>query len=150
MKAKKYTKETISDFGVSARSFPDFKIGDTIAVSQRIKEGDKERIQVFQGDVIAVRNGQISSTFTVRKIGANSVAVERIYPYYSPIIEDIKIVKRGKVRRAKLFYIREKVGKASRITEKILTREQKEQKEQAHNDNVAHEAAKEVTSSPAA
>lgn len=132
MKAQKFTKETINEFGVVKRNFAKFNVGDTIAVSQRIKEGDKERIQVFQGDVIAIRNNKISSTFTVRKIGANSIAVERIFPYYSPLVEDIKLVRVGKVRRAKLFYIREKVGKSSKLKEKILTREQKDQKALAH------------------
>lgn len=133
MKAKNYTKETIGEFGITEKKYPDFKVGDTIAISQRIKEGDKERIQIFEGDVIAVSNNKISSTFTVRKIGANSVAVERIFPYYSPIIEDIKMVKSGRVRRAKLFYLRDKVGKDAKIQEKVLTREQKEQKAHSHD-----------------
>lgn len=127
MKAKKFTKETITQLGITKKSFPEFKAGDTIAISQRVKEGDKERTQVFQGDVIAVRLNGASSTFTVRKIGANSIAVERIFPYYSPMIESIKLVRKGKVRRAKLFYIREKVGKAARLKGMVLTKEEKEQ-----------------------
>ncbi|HML19808.1 MAG TPA: 50S ribosomal protein L19 [Candidatus Dependentiae bacterium] len=105
--------------GTENREFPVFAIGDTIAVSQRIKEGDKERIQVFEGDVIAMHKRGVSSTFTIRKIGANSVAVERIFPFYSPKIDSIKFVRKGRVRRAKLYYIRERVGKAARVTEKV-------------------------------
>jgi large subunit ribosomal protein L19 len=127
MKAKKFTKETIRELGLSKLSFPEFKAGDTIAISQRIKEGDKERTQIFQGDVISISTNGASSTFTVRKIGANSVAVERIFPYYSPLIESIKLVRKGKVRRAKLYYVREKVGKAARLKEMVLTKEEKEQ-----------------------
>lgn len=119
MKATKYTRETIRDIGIEDRKWPAFSIGDTIAVSQRIKEGDKERIQVFEGDVIAMHKKGISSTFTVRKIGANAVAVERIFPMYSPKIDSIKFVRKGDVRRAKLYYIRDRVGKAARVTEKI-------------------------------
>jgi len=128
MKAKGYTKETINQLGISQRDFPSFGIGDTVTVSIFIKEGEKKRIQDFQGDIIAVHNNGVSSTFTVRKIGANSVAVERIFPYHSPIISDIKIVKTGDVRRAKLYYVRDRIGKAARIKERILTKEQKEQK----------------------
>ena len=102
MKAKKYTRETVLGIGAIARKFPDFKVGDTIVVAQKIKEGDKERIQMFEGDVIAMKNNGMSSTFTVRKIGANAVPVERIFPYYSPRIDSIKFVRTGKVRRAKL------------------------------------------------
>ena len=122
MKAAKITRETISDIGSYERSFPQFSIGDTIAVSQRIKEGDKERIQVFEGDVIAMHKEGASSTFTVRKLGANAVFVERIFPYYSPKIDSIKFVRRGKVRRAKLYYIRDRVGKAARVKEKVVAK----------------------------
>ena len=128
MKAKGYTKETINQIGLVERNFPDFGVGDTITVSIFIKEGEKKRVQDFQGDIIAIHNNGNSSTFTIRKIGANSVAVERIFPYHSPIISDIKIVKRGDVRRAKLYYVRDRIGKSARIKEKILTKEQKEQK----------------------
>lgn len=118
MKAKGYTKETIKSIGIAKRQLPFFDVGDTIAVHQRIKESaGKERIQIFQGEVIKTHQNGASSTFTVRKIGANSVPVERIYPYHTPIIADIKLVKRGKVRRAKLFYLRDRVGKAGRVTE---------------------------------
>jgi len=134
MKAKKYTKETILNIGLKNKNYDNFSVGDTIKVSQRIKEGDKERLQVFEGDVIAKHGNGISSTFTLRKIGAHSVAVERIFPLYSPIIESISFVRKGKVRRAKLYYIRERIGKAARVQEKILTREQKEQMINKNND----------------
>ena len=127
MKAKKYTKETIRSIGIQERAFPAIAIGDTIEVTQKIKEGEKERLQVFEGDVIAMNNNGISTTFTVRRIGANSVPVERIFPYYSPRIDAIKFIRKGKVRRAKLYYMRSRVGKASRVEEKVLSRQQKEQ-----------------------
>lgn len=127
MKAKTLTKETINLVGLADIKFPEFEAGDTIAVSLRIKEGDKERVQIFQGDVIAINKNGASSTFTVRKIGANSVAVERILPYHSPLIESIEFIRKGKVRRAKLYYIRDRVGKAARFKEQIFTKEQKEQ-----------------------
>jgi large subunit ribosomal protein L19 len=121
MKAKKLTKETLATLGVVDRGFPAFNVGDTIAVAQRIKEGDKERIQMFEGDVIARNIHGISSTFTVRKIGANAVPVERIFPDYSPMIESVKVIRRGEVRRAKLYYLRKRVGKSGRVKEKIVS-----------------------------
>ncbi len=128
MRAQGLTKETITSLGMKNNAFPHFDVGDTIAVTQRIKEGDKERLQVFQGDVVAIRKLGASSTFTVRKIGAHGVPVERIFPYYTPLIKSIKALKKGDVRRAKLYYLRDRVGRAARVKEKILTREQKEQK----------------------
>ncbi len=126
MKAQKYTKETISMLEVTNRGFDTFNVGDTVSVGQRIKEGDKERIQYFEGDVIAIKHSGISLTFTVRRIGANNIAVERIYPYYSPMVESVKFIRRGKVRRAKLYYMRERIGKAARVKERVLTKEQKD------------------------
>lgn len=96
---------------------PDFKVGDTVKVHYKIKEGSKERIQVFQGIVIQKRGSLISSTFTVRKI-SNGVGVERIFPSHSPNIEKIEVVRFGRVRRAKLFYLRNAKGKAARVKEK--------------------------------
>lgn len=127
MKAKQYTKETISNIGIHDRNFPLFRVGDTIAVSQRIKEGNKERLQVFQGDVIAMHKKGASTTFTVRKIGAHGISVERIFPYYSPLVDSIKLISRGAVRRAKLYYIRDRVGKAARIKEKVVTKKKLKQ-----------------------
>ncbi len=133
MKARKYTKETILNVGLKEHGYDNFSIGDTIKVAQRIKEGDKERLQVFEGDVIAKHENGIASTFTLRKIGSHSVAVERIFPLHSPMIGSITFVRKGKVRRAKLYYIRGRVGKAARVKEKILTREQKEQMKNSSN-----------------
>ena len=124
MKAKQLTRETIGYLGMTQRSFPEFGIGDTIAVTQRIVEGDKERLQVFEGYVIAIRKQGVSSTFTVRKIGANSIAVEKIFPHFSPRIESIKFIRKGDVRRAKLFYLRDRVGKKAMIKEKVVKRGQ--------------------------
>jgi len=122
MKAQKYTKETICTVGVQDKKFPEFFVGDTIVVSQRIKEGDKERIQLFEGDVIAMKKRGAATTFTVRKIGAHGIAVERIFPYYSPLVKAVELVKSGDVRRAKLYYVRERVGKAARLKEQVKRR----------------------------
>lgn len=121
MKANKLTKETIAQLGVVDRGFPEFAVGDTIAVAQKITEGDKERIQIFEGDVICDSKNGISSTFTVRKISASAVAIERIFPVFSPLIDSIKVIRRGDTRRAKLYYIRKRVGKAARVKEKIVS-----------------------------
>ncbi len=96
---------------------PDFRVGDTVRVHTRIKEGDKERIQVFEGVVIRKRRGGLNATFTVRKV-SYGVGVERIFPLHSPMIDKIEVVRRGKVRRAKLYYLRNRIGKAARIREK--------------------------------
>jgi len=130
MKAKRLTKETIRQLGVKTLSHPAFDVGDTIIVSQRIKEGDKERVQDFEGDVIAIRKHGASSTFTIRKIGANSVPVERIFPFYSPLIDSITFKRKGSVRRSKLYYIRKRIGKAARIQEQVLTKEEKQNAQQ--------------------
>lgn len=116
MKAQGLTRETIRNIGIREQQLPKFSIGDTVAVSLRIKDGDKERIQVFQGSVIARHTKGASSSFTVRKI-TNGVGVERIFPDHAPIIEDIKVIRRGAVRRAKLYYVRDRVGKMTRIKE---------------------------------
>jgi large subunit ribosomal protein L19 len=96
---------------------PPFRPGDTLRVMVRVKEGDKERLQAFEGVCIARRGGGVSETFTVRKI-SNGVGVERIFPLHSPMIGAINVVRRGSVRRAKLYYLREVSGKAGRIREK--------------------------------
>ena len=96
---------------------PDFRSGDNVKVHVRLKEGEKERIQVFEGLVIARKHGGINETVTVRKV-SYGVGVERIFPLHSPIIESIKLVRRGKVRRAKLYYLRKLTGKAARIKER--------------------------------
>ena len=137
MKAQKLTRETIRGLGVVERDFPLVEIGDTIAVSLRIKEGGKERLQVFEGDVIAMHKKGVSSTFTVRRIGANGIAVERILPFNSPLISKIKFVSKGKVRRAKLFYMRDRIGKAARVKKQIMTRAEREKKAAATQNNAA-------------
>jgi large subunit ribosomal protein L19 len=96
---------------------PPFRPGDTLRVNVRVREGDKERLQAFEGVCIARRGGGISETFTVRKI-SNGVGVERIFPVHSPMLADINVVRRGRVRRAKLYYLRHLTGKATRIREK--------------------------------
>lgn len=99
------------------KDVPPFRAGDTVRVNVRVKEGDKERIQAFEGVVIARKGEGVSKTFTVRKI-SNGVGVERIFPVHSPMLESVSVVRRGRVRRAKLFYLRELTGKATRIKEK--------------------------------
>ena len=96
---------------------PEFRPGDTIRVNVRVREKDKERIQAFQGEVIAIGGRGISRTFTVRKI-AHRIGVERVFPIHSPVIESVAVVRRGKVRRAKLYFLRELKGKAARIKER--------------------------------
>lgn len=97
--------------------FPDFKSGDTVKVHFTVREGDKERVQVYQGIVISRRGAGLSETITVRKI-SGGVSVERVFPLHSPLIDRIEVTRFGKVRRAKLFYLRNKTGKAARIKEK--------------------------------
>jgi len=96
---------------------PEFAPGDTVKVHVKIKEGEKERIQVFQGVVISKRKGTTSATFTVRKV-SYGVGVERVFPMHSPIIDKIEVVTRGRVRRAKIYYLRKLRGKAARIKER--------------------------------
>ena len=100
------------------KSVPDFRAGDTLRVAVLIKEGDKQRVQNFEGVCIARRGEGTGETFMVRKIGANSVGVERIFPIYSESIQEIKVLRRGRVRRSKLFYLRSRRGKAARIKER--------------------------------
>ena len=99
------------------QEYPDFKSGDTITVHYKIKEGDKERIQLFRGVVIQRRGEGTTATFTVRKI-SNSIGVERMYPTFSPFISKIEVNKRGSVRRARIYYLRGLTGKKARIKEK--------------------------------
>jgi large subunit ribosomal protein L19 len=111
-----FVKDTLSP----AVKVPNFKAGDTVTVHYKIKEGDKERIQQFTGVVIQRKNERATASFTVRKI-SNGVGVERIFPVVSPFIEKILVNKVGVVRRAKLFYLRERTGKSARIREKIIS-----------------------------
>lgn len=96
---------------------PPFRAGDTLRVQVRVKEGDKERLQAFEGVCIARRGSGVSETFTVRKI-SNGIGVERIFPVHSPMLGDIAVLRRGRVRRAKLYYLRHLTGKATRIKER--------------------------------
>ena len=97
---------------------PAFNIGDTIKIGVKVKEGSKERIQMFEGTVIAKKHGGINETFTVRRI-SYGVGVERTFPVNSPKLASIEVIRRGKVRRAKLYYLRDRVGKATRVKERI-------------------------------
>ncbi|MDN5216298.1 50S ribosomal protein L19 [Fulvivirgaceae bacterium BMA12] len=107
------------EYAEKRKELPDFKAGDSVNVHVRIREGNKERIQQFQGTVIQRRHGNTNGeTFTVRKI-SNGIGVERIFPLLSPNIEKIEVVRKGKVRRARLFYLRGRQGKAARIKEKL-------------------------------
>ena len=98
----------------SRGQIPEFRVGDTVRVHTKISEGDKERIQIFEGVVIRRKRGQINTTFTVRKM-SYGVGVERIFPLYSPRIDKIEVATQGKVKRARLFYLRELQGKAARL-----------------------------------
>ncbi|WAM34728.1 50S ribosomal protein L19 [Caldicellulosiruptor morganii] len=114
------------------KDIPDFKPGDTVRVHFKVIEGGRERIQAFEGLVIKRRGKGLSETFTVRRI-SYGVGVERVFPLHSPRIEKIEVVRRGKVRRAKLYYIREKIGKAAKIKELV------EAPQKANTDNTQEE-----------
>lgn len=97
---------------------PEIEIGDTVKVSVKIKEGDKFRLQAFEGTVIAKKHGGINETFTVRRV-AHGCGVERVFPVHSPVVDNVELVRHGKVRRAKLYYLRNRIGKASKVKEEI-------------------------------
>ena len=97
---------------------PQFEVGDTVKVYVKITEGDKSRIQLFEGTVIAKKHGGISETFTVRRV-AHGVGIERVFPVHSPAVSKVEVVRHGKVRRAKLYYLRDSVGKAAKVKEQI-------------------------------
>ena len=100
------------------KELPVIRIGDSVRVHNRIKEGNRERIQVFEGTVIKRQNGGVRETFTVRK-NSNGIGVEKTWPLHSPAVENIEVVRRGKVRRAKLNYLRDRVGKAAKVKELV-------------------------------
>ena len=104
--------------GMIKENKPQFEVGDTVRVSVRIKEVDKERIQAFEGTVIAKNGGGISETFTVRRV-SYGVGVEKTFPVHSPNVEKVDIIRVGKVRRAKLYYLRDRVGKSSKVKEQL-------------------------------
>jgi len=128
---------------VAERSIPDFSAGDTIKVDVKIVEGDKERIQAFEGLCIARSGGGLNESFTVRKISYGE-GVERIFPIFSPKIAGITVLKKGKVRRAKLYYLRDRRGKSARIVEKIQV-SKKETKTQV-DQPVSKEVTEDTTS----
>ena len=97
---------------------PQFAVGDTVRVDVRIREGERERIQAFEGTVIAKRGSGIAETFTVRRV-AYGVRVERVFPLHSPNVEAVKVIRHGKVRRSKLYYLRDRVGKAAKVKEQL-------------------------------
>jgi large subunit ribosomal protein L19 len=101
-----------------SKEIPDFSPGDTVVVQVKVKEGTRERLQAFEGVVLAKRNRQLNSAFTVRKI-SNGIGVERTFQTYSPLVDSIEVKRRGAVRRAKLYYLRERSGRSARIKEKL-------------------------------
>ena len=103
----------ISEISIK-KELPMFNVGDTVRVSVRIKEGERERIQVFEGTVIARKHGGVSETFTVRR-SSYGVGVEKVFPLHSPFVEKVEVVRKGKVRRAKLYYLRNRTGKAAKV-----------------------------------
>ena len=117
-KGSVYTMDIIEKITASQikKDLPEFRVGDTVKVSAKIKEGNRERIQVFEGTVIKRQGGSNRETFTVRKL-SNGVGVEKTWPLHSPFVEDITVVRRGKARRAKLFYLRGRIGKAAKVKE---------------------------------
>ena len=104
--------------GMIKEDRPEFNVGDTVRVSVRIKEGERERIQAFEGTVIAKKHGGVAETFTVRRT-AYGVGIERVFPVNSPFFEKVEVVRKGRVRRAKLFYLRERTGKAAKVKEQL-------------------------------
>ena len=105
----------------AAKTIPEFGPGDTIIVNVKVKEGERTRVQAYEGVVIARNGGGINESFTVRKISYGE-GVERVFPIYGPLIDSIKVVRRGKVRRAKLYYLRDRRGKSARIAERVDTK----------------------------
>ena len=100
------------------QEIPAFEVGDTVRIGVNIREGDKERVQMFEGTVIARKGSGISETFTVRRV-SYGVGIERVFPIHSPNVKKVKVIRRGKVRRAKLYYLRDRVGKAAKVKEQV-------------------------------
>lgn len=113
--------DQLDSLQMQSKTIPEFAPGDTVQVQVKVKEGARERLQTFEGVVIARRNRGLNSAFTVRKISHN-VGVERVFQTYSPLIDSITVVRRGAVRRAKLYYLRNLSGRAARITEKLISK----------------------------
>lgn len=104
--------------GMLKEDVPKFSIGDTVRVHVNIREGERERIQVFEGTVIARKNSGVAETFTVRRV-SYGVGVERVFPIHSPNVAKVEVIRRGRVRRAKLYYLRDRIGKAAKVKEQI-------------------------------
>ena len=100
------------------QEIPAFEVGDTVRIGVNIREGDKERVQMFEGTVIARKGSGTSETFTVRRV-SSGVGIERVFPIHSPNVKEVKVIRRGKVRRAKLYYLRDRVGKAAKVKEQV-------------------------------
>jgi len=100
------------------KEIPELRIGDTVKIHLKVKEGNRVRIQIFEGTLIAMKHGGIGKTITVRRL-ASGVGVEKVFPVHSPIIDKIEVVRHGKVRRAKLYYLRDRVGKAAKVKEQL-------------------------------
>jgi len=113
---------------------PDFSVGDTVRVHAIVKEGGKERVQVFEGIVIAKKGGGINETFTVRKV-SYGVGVERVFPLHSPLVKKIEVKRKGDVRRVKLYYLRERLGKAQNVKEKVENTEKVETTNNSEENN---------------
>ena len=107
----------ISEGSIKAEK-PQFNVGDTVRVDVRIKEGDRERIQAFEGTVIAKKHGGVAETFTVRRV-SHGCGVERVFPLHSPSVDKVEVIRQGRVRRAKLYYLRDRVGKAAKVKSDI-------------------------------
>ena len=110
---------------------PELRVGDIVRVHYRIVEGNRERVQPFQGTVIRISGSGINRMFTVRRIASHGVGVERTFPYHSPFIEKIEVLRHSKVRRARLYFLRERVGKKARLRERFITKRPTEEKETA-------------------
>jgi large subunit ribosomal protein L19 len=121
IQAEQIAKWAGAEEGKEGKAHPAFRTGDTLKVHVRIKEGEKERIQIFQGVCIKTRHGSAHKTFTVRKM-SSGIGVERVFPLYSPIVEKIEITHRGRVRRSKLYYLRDLSGKKARLKDRDLIR----------------------------
>ncbi|MBY6242734.1 50S ribosomal protein L19 [Methylosinus sp. Sm6] len=112
---------------LQGKAIPEFRPGDTVIVNVKVKEGDRSRIQAYEGVVISRQGGGLNESFTVRKISYGE-GVERVFPIHSPLVESVKLVRRGKVRRAKLYYLRDRRGKSARIAERIDTKAKTKEK----------------------
>lgn len=143
---EKFEKEQLKDL-VSDKKLPNFNSGDTIKVHLKVKEGEKERIQIFEGVCISRKNAGINSSFTVRKISYGE-GIERILPLFSPQISKIEIVKSGSVRRSKLYYLRKRSGKSARIAEKNVINKQNEVKPEKNTNKTESSDSKHKTIDP--